>query len=61
MRKSKQYYSLREAAQILGKSASWLYQLKDRGDLKVIQIGAQYVVTAQELARYRKNHRKGAH
>lgn len=61
-------YSIREAAIELGVSRTYVYYLRDTGQIKVEQIGAQYVITQDEINRYLaalpekdglNNHRKG--
>ena len=47
------YYSIREAALLLGVSRSYVYHLIGLRKLKAEKIGAQYVVTIKELQRYK--------
>jgi len=53
-------YSIREAAELLGISRAYVYNLKDMGRIKVEKIGAQYVISQEEIDRYKNNHKGGA-
>jgi len=53
------YYSMKEAAEILGVSRTWMYYLKETRRIRVEKIGAQYVVSEAELHRY-KQHKEPA-
>ena len=49
------YYSIKEAARLLGISRAYVYYLKDTGQISVEKIGAQYVIHKDELERYKNN------
>lgn len=51
-------YSIKEAAEILGMSRSGVHWLKDTGKIKVEKIGEQYVISQEELDRYKDSHNK---
>ena len=52
------YYSIKEAAKELGLSAAWVYRLKDLNRINAERIGAQWVITQEEIERYKTNHNK---
>lgn len=45
-------YSVKQAAELLGVSASYAYLLIRLGELHAEKIGAQYVISAEEVERY---------
>lgn len=51
-------YSIKEAADILGMTRSGVHWLKDTGKIKAEKIGEQWVISEEELERYRSNHPK---
>lgn len=51
-------YTIKEAAIQLGICAAWLYLLKDLGRIKAERIGAQWVITQEELEGYKDNHKE---
>lgn len=53
-------YSMREAAEELGISRAQIYYLKNTRQLQAKRIGAQFVITQEEIDRYKNNHREGA-
>jgi len=55
-------YSIKETAEALGKSPSWIYQLKNTGEIKFQRHGHEFFTTPEEIRKYRKNHsKKGGH
>lgn len=46
-------YSLKEAALLLGVSRAYVYHLKDMGRIKAEKIGAQWVISQEEIERYK--------
>jgi len=55
------YYSMKEAAGVLGVTRSAMYYLKLAGKIKVKKIGAQMVVTSQELKRVKAERQGDGH
>lgn len=53
----REFYSIKEAAQALGKTPGWIYQLINSKRLAFVKVGSFYMVTAAELRKYRKNHK----
>ena len=49
------YYSIREAAELLGVSRGYIYHLKDTHRLNVEKIGFFLVVSEEEINRYKKS------
>lgn len=47
--------SIKEAAQKLGISAAWVYRLKDLGRITAERIGAQWVISQEEVERYKNS------
>ena len=45
-------YSVKQAARLLGFSPSYLYLLIQLGELRAEKIGAQYVISGEEVERY---------
>ena len=50
------YYSIKEAAEELKVSRTYIYYLRDTGQIKVEKIGSQYVITQEEIERYKNSH-----
>lgn len=46
-------YSIKEAAEVLGKSRQYIWLLIKMGRIKARQVGEQYVITQSELFRYK--------
>ena len=52
------YYSVREAAELLGVSRGYIYHLKDTRRLKVEKIGFFLVISEEEIKRYKESRNK---
>lgn len=59
MRRKKEYYSIKEAADYLGKSVSWIYQLINSSRLANVKVGNFNLVPAHALREYKRNQKKG--
>lgn len=49
-------YSVREAAELLGFTRSYAYYLIAVGKIKATRIGWQYVISQEEINRYKDSH-----
>jgi len=49
------YYSIKEAAEELNVSRSYVYWLKDTGRINAEKIGAQWVISQEEIDRYKNS------
>jgi len=51
-------HSIKEAADMLGVSRTWMYYLIHTRRIKARKIGAQYTISQAEIDRYRDGHDK---
>lgn len=58
MRRKKEYYTVKETAEALGKSVGWIYQLINSNTLPVVKVGSINLIKADVLRAYKKNHNK---
>jgi len=58
MTKKKEYFSIREAAQYLGKSVGWIYQLINASRLAVVKVDSFNLIPADALRQYKKSNSK---
>lgn len=53
-------YSMKEAAELLSISRAYVYYLKMTGLIKAEKIGAQWVISQEEIDRYKNSQNKEA-
>lgn len=58
MKQKKEYYSVVEAADYLGKHPSWVYQLIQTKQLPHIKVGSFHMVPVAELRKYKRTNSK---
>lgn len=49
------YYSVKDAAKELEVSRAYIYYLRDTNQLKLEKIGSQYVISQEELDKYKNS------